>query len=107
MTLGWLKTWRFGHHRHANAAAAREGWRGRLRRRVFDLVCVALGELWGLQVGVAAGFFLLTGDLMPEHWHHTAWYLSLSLCSSAGGAGGWLIARLARAAPALPAAAPA
>jgi len=107
MTLLWLKTWCFARNHLTRAfTARREGWSGYLRRRAFDLFCVAVGELWGLQVGVAAGFYLVSGDLMPEHLHHVAWYLSLSLCSSAGGAGGWLIAKLSRNAPALPAATP-
>jgi hypothetical protein len=91
--------------------------RGALRRRkvrkprrwggVREVVGAAIGELWGLQLGVVAGFYLVTGDLMPEPWHHMVWYLALSLGSLAGGVGGWYIARLTREPPTLQAPAPA
>lgn len=82
----------------ATLAARARAW---LRRRlgVREFVCGAFGEFLGLQMGVAVGFNLVNGDLVPEAAHHLAWSLSLSLGAIVGGAMGWWVARMTREEP--------
>jgi len=71
----------------------------RRRLGLREFLCGTVGELMGLQIGIVIGFHLVATDLLPENWHHVAWYLALSLGALAGGAGGWYIARLSRQKP--------
>ena len=72
---------------------------GRRRMGIREFLCGAVGEVMGLQIGAVIGFHLVATDLLPEHWHHLAWYIALSLGALAGGAGGWYLARLSRETP--------